>query len=116
MRANIKDPKYLKPCEYREPEVDLNRIFTCGDDFGVMENLRVGDVAYCMHGNIWVIDYIYRYSGIAVAKNLSPSLNPIRHRKAVNALAHAETPEIVFGLAAEAKYFSRKAIVESEED
>lgn len=116
MRANIKDPKYLKPCEYREPEVDLHRIFTCGDDFEVMENLRVGDVAYCMHGNIWVIDYIYRYSGIARAKNLSPVLNPFRHRKAVSALAHAETPEIVFGLAAEAKALRWKEIIESEED
>lgn len=116
MRANIKDPEHLKPCEYREPEVDLHRIFTCGDDFEVMENLRVGDVAYCMHGHIWVIERIYPYSCLPVAKKLSPVLNPFKYRKAVSALAHAETPEIVFGVAAAAKALRWKEIIESEED
>lgn len=116
MRANIQDPTYLAPCEYRCPDVSLHRIFTCGDDLAVSDGLRAGDVAYCEHGYIWLVVSAPRFWWVATAKRLSPLLNPIKYRKAVNALAHSDTPKIPSGQAAENAKIRRKVMFQSYDE
>lgn len=92
MDANIKEPARLDECRYRDSDVDLHRIFSCGDDLKVMPGVKRGDVARCKHGHIWMI-----VSGLPLrAIRLRMWDNPIRYRRAKNAIAHSNDPVIEY--------------------
>lgn len=99
MRANIRTPEYLDECEYRATRgaAYTPRVFNCGDDFAAMNGTQRGDVAHCKHGRIWLIS---RHGRLFVrGVKLTPFWNPIKHRKARNALARSHDGEIEYGLA-----------------